>query len=102
MESYRDHLKLECQRGRKVKRKMIAKAQHIRDKSEREKSLTNAQAYEPPECVELLELFGTRRASQQAQASRERKLKEQDVGAKNGETDASSARMKEASIHGFA
>ncbi len=104
MESYRDHLKLECQRGWKVKRKMIARAQNIRDKDERQRSLTSAQAYEPQECVKLMDLFGTRKPSQaQASLERERKLKEQQgVREKNEAADAaSSASLKEASIHGF-
>ncbi len=101
MESYRQYLKSECQLGRKVKRRMITQANAIRNKDERKKSITEAQAYEPPKCVQFLEVFGPRNQSQ-AKTSRERKVKEEAVTAKN-EADASpSARMKEASAHGFA
>ncbi len=110
MESFRDHLNRECQRGRNVKRKMIAQAKNIRNKDERQRSLTSAQAYEPPECVQLLDLFGNRKPSSQAaqtSLSRERKLREQQQGVREKDeaaTDApsTSASLKEeSSIHGF-
>ncbi len=102
MEAFRKHLRLECQHGQKVKRRMIAQAKAIRNKVERQKSIAEAQAYEPQECVQFLEVFGPRSQSQ-GNPSRERKIKEEVVTAKNEEADAPpSARMKEDDAHGFA